>query len=262
MTKKKAKKVVKKATKKTNQELVIRVEQASIIPSVSDLSEPMRDGKKLTIPKTFLNEQQIIQMVQRTPAQFVQTRPGKGGQTFQYVSGAYVTKILNFVFGWNWDFEVMSIDEKYGQIIARGKLTVKSADGKHSISKMQSGRADIKFKKDTKIPLDYGNDEKAATTDALKKCASLFGIASDIYGKMEYKSETGKDPREDHPANHPSTARTIVNEDSNGPFEKDEVLTMCEGNCGAVVEQKVADYSKKMFKGKVYCRNCQKDHQK
>ena len=35
--------------------------------------------------------------------------------------------------------------------------------------------------------LDYGNDLKAATTDALKKCASELGIASDIYGANEFK---------------------------------------------------------------------------
>lgn len=258
MAKKKAKKVAKKATKKTNQELVIRVEQASIIPSVSDLSEPMRDGKKLTIPKTWLTDAQIIQMVQKTPPQFVRTRPGKGGGTFQYVDVAYVIKVLNFVFGWNWDFEVLTIEEKYGQIVARGKLTVRSADGSQSISKMQTGRADIKFKKDTKIALDYGNDEKAAATDALKKCASLFGVASDIYGKMEYKSDTGKDARENVPPATPSKGGKVTSTDA--PFDPDQVITACDGNCGAMVEQKVADYSKKMFRGKVYCRNCQKDH--
>ena len=35
--------------------------------------------------------------------------------------------------------------------------------------------------------LDYGNDLKAAATDALKKCASELGIASDIYGSEEFK---------------------------------------------------------------------------
>jgi isopentenyldiphosphate isomerase len=55
------------------------------------------------------------------------------------------------------------------------------------IVKEQFGRADVKFKKGTEIPIDYGNDLKAASTDALKKCASELGIASDIYGKNEFK---------------------------------------------------------------------------
>ena len=37
-------------------------------------------------------------------------------------------------------------------------------------------------------PLDLGNDLKAATTDALKKCASELGIASDIYAPNEFKA--------------------------------------------------------------------------
>jgi len=77
---------------------------------------------------------------------------------------------------------------------------------------MQFGRADIKFKTETRkdeqgnvmmkkdnygntkpkrfptnIPLDLGNDLKAAATDSLKKCASELGIASDIYGAKEFK---------------------------------------------------------------------------
>ena len=36
-------------------------------------------------------------------------------------------------------------------------------------------------------PVNLGNDFKASATDALKKCASEFGIASDVYGKNEFK---------------------------------------------------------------------------
>jgi len=37
--------------------------------------------------------------------------------------------------------------------------------------------------------VDFGNDMKAAATDALKKCASELGIASDVYGTAEYAEE-------------------------------------------------------------------------
>lgn len=63
------------------------------------------------------------------------------------------------------------------------------------VVKEQFGRADIKFKRDSKDMVDYGNDLKAATTDALKKCAAELGIASDVYGKNEFKEikdERGK----------------------------------------------------------------------
>lgn len=133
-----------------------------------------------------LSSEQILHILQKTPKDHVYTRPAKGGGNWDFVTGAYVEKVLNYVFGWDWDFEIKQKEEKYNQIIVTGRLTVRTMNGK-TIVKEQIGRADIKFKKNTQIPLDYGNDEKAAATDALKKCASKLGIASDIYGKNEFK---------------------------------------------------------------------------
>src|SRR3990167_4301347 len=166
-------KQVKKGTRPTA-EVVIRVEQAPISPRVL---EPIKDGGKYMMMKTWLSERQVLKMVaSKTPPEHIYTRPGKGGGTFSYVTGNYVTKLLNFIFGFNWDFEVLSHGKEQEQIWVHGKLTVKSPDGTKSITKSQFGRADIKFKKGTKDMLDYGNDLKAATTDAMKKCASLLGI--------------------------------------------------------------------------------------
>lgn len=136
--------------------------------------------------KPVLFEQQLIYILQRTPKDHIYQRPGKGGANWDYVTGAYVKKVLNYVFAWNWDFEVKSKEEKYGQIVVEGRLTVRTKSGV-SIVKEQFGRADIKYKKNTQTPLDYGNDLKAASTDALKKCASELGIASDVYAKEEFK---------------------------------------------------------------------------
>jgi len=54
------------------------------------------------------------------------------------------------------------------------------------IRKTQFGRSEVKFKKDSNDPLDFGNDMKAATSDCLKKCASLFGIGADVYEADEF----------------------------------------------------------------------------
>lgn len=202
MLKKSVKKVSPKKTKSEHvrnvpvqkTEIVVRVESQPIVPTVSELAEPMSGaGKKLTIPKTWMSEKQILQMVQRTPREHVYQRAGKGSQKFDYVTGSYVTKVLNFVFGWNWDFEVVNHGHEQDHIWVQGRLTVHSPTGQ-SIIKTQFGRAEVKYLKNTKTMLDFGNDLKSASTDALKKCASMLGIASDIYGKMEYKDETGKDP--------------------------------------------------------------------
>jgi hypothetical protein len=118
--------------------------------------------------------------------------------------------MLNIVFGWDWDFEVVNFDVNIlaKQAIVHGKLTVRS--GNVQIVKHQFGRSDIAFKKKQDYidgvpqfteyqgkkkpkmipsdePLDLGNDLKAATTDALKKCASELGIASDVYAPNEFK---------------------------------------------------------------------------
>jgi hypothetical protein len=59
------------------------------------------------------------------------------------------------------------------------------------LQKGDYGRADVKFKKDLddlgqKIPLDFGNDLKAATTDCFKRCAMWLGVAADVYDPEEF----------------------------------------------------------------------------
>lgn len=134
-----------------------------------------------------LNIEQLRFLFAKTPARHIYQRPAKGGGTWDYVTGTYIKKVLNMMFGWNWSFEVDKFDlnMEAKQAIVLGRLTVISGDQR--IVKMQFGRQDIKFRKDSTVPLDLGNDLKGATTDALKKCAAELGIASDIYGKKEFK---------------------------------------------------------------------------
>ena len=73
------------------------------------------------------------------------------------------------------------------------------------IVKTQFGRAEVKWKMtgsgdgrrkeidpftQSPIPLDFGNDMKAASSDALKKCASLMGVAADVYEPDEFQDIT------------------------------------------------------------------------
>lgn len=89
------------------------------------------------------------------------------------------------VFGWQWDFEILSEMVQFGQVIVKGKLTCRT-NGRE-IVKMQFGKKDVVFKKGTQDPLDIGNDFKAAATDALKKCAAELGVAADIYNADEFR---------------------------------------------------------------------------
>lgn len=168
------------------------------------------ESKYFLVP-TWLQENQALKMLQRTPQEHRYTRPGKGGQKWEYVTGAYVQKVLNYVFGWNWDFEIIKQeligDKGAEQVITLGVLTVKDAQG-HEIKKTQNGRKDVAYKKDSKIYLDLGNDYKASATDCLKKCASLLGVASDIYAKQEFK-EIKQEAKQEQPRTIESKAEPV-----------------------------------------------------
>ena len=127
--------------------------------------------------------QQTI-LSQTTPHSEVRWREGKGGRMLRYVDHAYVTKTLNLAFGWAWDFEItetelLSWDGKPFEVRCIGRLTV-NANGAQ-IVKTQCGSQAIEFLRDGSKPVTIGDAYKGAASDALKKCASLLGIALDLY---------------------------------------------------------------------------------
>jgi len=137
------------------------------------------------VENTILNAFQLQMLLKKTPKTYIKSRPAKGGGTWDYVSGGYIRKVLNMMFGWDWDFEIKDKQFMFGQVIIEGKLTVRS--GGKKIVKEQIGKKEVVFKKGTSDPLDIGNDFKAAATDALKKCAAELGIAADVYNASEFK---------------------------------------------------------------------------
>lgn len=198
--KKTTKKTTRKAPKLPSQEVKVVIEHKSstdLAPAVLDRAvAPEVAGSKYMLPASWLSEKQVLKMLQKTPKEHVHNRPGKGGKDFDYVTGIYVKKVLNFVFGWNWDYfiikqEIFGLAEGYGQIVTTGRLVVKDGKG-NTVTKEQNGSAEVKYIKGSveagkPKPVNLGNDFKASATDALKKCASEFGIASDVYGKNEFK---------------------------------------------------------------------------
>ena len=144
-------------------------------------------GKLMLVTNSPITTQQVLKIFQRTPKQHVHTRPAKGGGTWDYVTATYVKKVLNFVFGFLWSFEIMSEREIGKQVVVRGRLTILDPKTREPmLVKEQYGRADIKTLK-AGGNLDIGNDYKSAASDALKKCAAELGVASDIYGKQEFR---------------------------------------------------------------------------
>ena len=155
----------------------------SKVIEVKDESE-IKDA--LTLAESPINHKQILHIMQKTPENHIYSRPAKGGGNWDYVTGAYVKKVLNYTFGWQWDFEVKDQGREGNLVWVLGRLTCYFGENR-KIVREQYGRADIKTKRGSSEALDYGNDLKAAATDALKKCASELGIASDIYAKNEFR---------------------------------------------------------------------------
>jgi len=110
------------------------------------------------------------------PSQIKQ-RQGKFGHILDYVEGHVVTSRLNEAFDGNWSFEVVKyrILKDTDEVLVLGKLT---AEG---VTKMAFGSKEIERNKDTKAIVSLGDDLKAASTDALKKAASLLGVGLYLY---------------------------------------------------------------------------------
>lgn len=142
-----------------------------------------------------LKVEQIQKFFTATPKNKILTRPAKGGGQWDYVAGSYVTQVLNSLFGFKWSFEVLtSMEDAFkvatatGTVVVQGRLKVLIGD--EWVTKEQYGRKEVAFKKGTKEPLDFGNDMKAAATDAKKKCASELGLFADVYAKEDFFEAT------------------------------------------------------------------------
>lgn len=132
----------------------------------------------------------------RTPESIIRKRPGKGGKEFRYVPGWYIKRMLNVLFAFQWDFEIMPMKDgefyhlTSSQVIVMGKLTIRDVEGKPRIIKTGIGKKDVQYLKGPNNEksiktVDFGNDIKAAETDSLKRCATQLGIALDLYQEEE-----------------------------------------------------------------------------
>lgn len=199
---------------------------------------PMRHA---TVSYNVLQTTHMNLLYKKTPAQHVHEKPAKGGgKPFKFVTGAYVKSQLNRLFGFDWNFTVKEFTVKGNQCIVFGRLegTIRDKEGKviTTLVREQFGRADIKtLKADRTKALDFGNDLKAATTDALKKCASDLGIARDIYAADEYRElafydnddevQAEKDKKADKYANKITEIDTAVGDLEELPTNGDESET-------------------------------------
>ena len=84
-----------------------------------------------------------------------------------------------------WSFEIINhhINEKEGEVLVLGKLTV------GNIVKMQFGSSQITRAKASGEIISIADDLKAAATDSLKKCATQMGVGLYLYSKEKGSSD-------------------------------------------------------------------------
>jgi recombination DNA repair RAD52 pathway protein len=112
------------------------------------------------------------------PPELIKQRAGNFG-TLDYIEGHAVIQRLNEALEGMWSFEIINhhINEKEGEVLVIGKLTV------GNIVKMQFGSSQITKAKQSGEIISIADDLKAAATDSLKKCATQMGVGLYLYGK-------------------------------------------------------------------------------
>ena len=101
----------------------------------------------------------------------------RGGVEVTFISGEQVVRRLNEVLGVSgWSFRILrhDINPEADEAWALGELVAEIGD--RTVVRQQFGSQKIRRSRSTGAPLDLGFDLKGASTDAMKKCASLLGV--------------------------------------------------------------------------------------
>jgi hypothetical protein len=130
----------------------------------------------------------------------------RGGAELIYLEGESIISKLNEVFVYGWGFEIIDqgFNEKEDEVWVRGVITVwrkvtkrtvtvveggatttTYADEIIAIRRGQMGGQKVKRMRSSGKALNLGFEYKAAATDCLKKCASLFGVGLYLWNKTE-----------------------------------------------------------------------------
>lgn len=156
-------------------------------PTVPKLVTPPKEevvSTAIVLQEITLSPRQTGIVNAETPKDLIKSKPGRGGKRVAYVEGGYVISKLNQAFsplGWEFKITERGTTERKnersaeGEVWVYGELTIIDHKNNFRTTKGQYGQHPIH----EKVPI--GDAYKAAATDALKKCASLLGIALDVY---------------------------------------------------------------------------------
>jgi len=105
----------------------------------------------------------------------IKRRQGTNGDVLDYIEGCAVIQRLNECFDAEWIFEIQEHRVFDDEVVVLGKLTAQG------VAKSQFGKSRITRAKKDNAVISLGDDLKAAATDCLKKCATLFGVGLHLY---------------------------------------------------------------------------------
>ena len=171
----------------------------------------------------------------------IKQREGGSGRAIDYIEGHSVIQRLNDAFESAWSFEIISHEIHQEEVVVIGKLTA------GTLAKSQFGSSRFTRNRDTKEIVSLADDLKAAATDALKKCATLFGVGLHMYAAKKGNGDNSADQ------GHESDGKSGSNGNSNGRLSskqhsflmklanerkltKKELNDRCVAEFGAVVD--------------------------
>jgi len=187
---------------------------------------------------------QVKLLASMTPEHYIQKRIGRGGKTFDYVNINYVIAMLNATFGFNWSVEV--VDKVIGskQVFVQVRLKAKFGDGTE-VCKDAFGGSDVKKVKSSGDVVDIADDLKSAQSDAMKKAASMLGIAWDVYSGIT-KAKNGGKKKEEKPQEVEAEVEKEYPEVDTADAFRDIPLIMTDGT-----ERKVTKFEALEYFGKI-----------
>ena len=116
----------------------------------------------------------------------IKQRHGTNGDVLDYIEGCAVIQRLNECFDAEWIFEIQEHHVYDDEVVVLGKLTAQG------VAKSQFGKSRITRAKKDNAVISLGDDLKAAATDCLKKCATLFGVGLHLYFDVPQTVPGGK----------------------------------------------------------------------
>lgn len=116
------------------------------------------------------------------PREAIRQRQGGGGRMLDYLETHTVIRRLNEATGNQWSFRLTSVEWRGELVVAIGELEIpglgtRSGIGVQRVS--EGGGEDL---------------VKGVASDALKKCATLFGVGLELYGPDYEAGEAGDQP--------------------------------------------------------------------